>query len=96
MLSIGHRGAMGHEPENTLRSVAKALTLGADWIEVDVYNAQDKLVVIHDDRLERTTDGTGRVVGQTLDYLRSLDAGKGEKIPFLEEVFAVVDHRAGI
>ena len=95
-LCIGHRGAMGHAPENTLLSVTKALDLGVKWIEIDVYFIDKELVVIHDDRLERTTDGIGYVQEQSLDYLRSLDAGKGEKIPLLREIFDLIDGRAGI
>lgn len=93
-LCIGHRGARGLEPENTLRSVRKALELGADGIEVDVYFADGNLVVIHDETLERTTNGTGRVEEKPFDYLRSLDAGCGEKIPTLREVFDAVDRSA--
>jgi glycerophosphoryl diester phosphodiesterase len=96
MLCIGHRGARGHEPENTLLSVEKAISLGASWIEVDVRYVDDRLVVIHDARLERTTNGTGAVYKQTFDYLRSLDAGKGQKIPTLEEVFAATQGSAGL
>ena len=96
MIAIGHRGAMGHEPENTIRSVRKALELGASWVEVDVYPVEGELVVIHDDRLERTTSGQGYVVEQSLGSLRSLDAGKGEKIPLLGEVFDAVERRAGV
>ena len=96
MLCIGHRGAAGYEPENTLRSIGKALRLGAPWIEIDVHAVQDRLLVIHDFRLERTTNGKGYVKEHSLQYLRSLDAGDGEKIPFLEEVFELVNRRAGI
>jgi glycerophosphoryl diester phosphodiesterase len=96
MLCIGHRGAMGYEPENTLRSVRRALELGAQWIEVDVYVVQGRLMVFHDDRLERTTNGAGCIMEQSIDYLRSLDAGQGEKIPFLEEVVEAAAGRAGI
>lgn len=96
MICIGHRGAMGYEPENTLRSIGKALALGAPWIEIDVYHVEGHLVVIHDDRLERTTNGHGCVAEQSYDYLRSLDAGKGERIPTLEEVFDLVGTQAGI
>ncbi len=96
MLCIGHRGAMGYEPENTLLSFRKALDMGAPWVELDVYHVDGQLVVIHDDRLERTTNGTGPVVRQSFEYLRSLDAGKGEKIPTLDEVFDLIDRRAGI
>jgi glycerophosphoryl diester phosphodiesterase len=94
LIVIGHRGAAGHAPENTLASVNKALQLGAKWVEVDVYNVQDQLVVIHDDTLERTTSGSGYVVAQTVDYLRSLDAGNGEKIPLLSEVVETIHRQA--
>lgn len=96
MLCIGHRGARGHEPENTLLSLEKAISLGASWVEVDVRCVDDRLVVIHDARLERTTNGTGAVDLQSFDHLRSLDAGKGQKIPTLEEVFAAAQGRAGL
>jgi len=85
-ICFAHRGASGHEPENTLRAVRKALTLGAPWIEVDVYAVAGEVLVFHDETLERTTNGAGRLLEQPLDYLRSLDAGKGEQIPFLNEV----------
>ena len=79
MLCFGHRGACGHAPENTVGGVRKAIELGADWVEVDVYAVGDELIVIHDDRLERTTNGTGYVLEQTLEHLRSLDAGDGRR-----------------
>lgn len=93
---FAHRGAKGYEPENTLCAFEKAIDLGAPWIELDVYLVEHDLVVIHDDRLERTTNGMGYVPAQTVSYLRSLDAGKGEKIPFLQEVVELVDGRAGL
>jgi len=96
MLCIGHRGAMGHAPENTLKSIAKALELGAPWVEVDVYPVEGHLMVIHDNRLERTTNGSGYVWEKTFSYLRALDAGQGEKIPTLEEVLDLISKRAGI
>ena len=96
MLCIGHRGAMGHAPENTLMSMEKALELGVPWIELDVYVVEGHLMVIHDKTLERTTNGSGYVMDQTFDYLRSLDAGNGQKIPTLEEVFDLVQRRASI
>jgi glycerophosphoryl diester phosphodiesterase len=96
LLCFAHRGASGHEPENTLSAVEKAIDLGADWIEVDVYAVERELIVIHDERLDRTTNGTGLVMDTTLEYLRSLDAGKGQRVPTLREVFDCVDRRAGI
>lgn len=95
-LCIGHRGAKGLEPENTLRSIRRALGLKVDGVEIDVYLAGGQLVVIHDETLQRTTDGRGRVEEQSFDYLRSLDAGKGERIPTLREVFETVNRRAFI
>ncbi len=96
LLCIAHRGAKGHAPENTLLAVRKALAMGATWIEVDVHVADGELVVIHDRHLERTTSGTGDVTQRNLPYLRSLDAGQGEQIPFLREVFDLVAGFAGI
>jgi glycerophosphoryl diester phosphodiesterase len=93
---FGHRGACGHEPENTLGSVRKALELGANGIEVDVHAADGRLIVIHDDTLDRTTNGVGPVAEKSFAYLRSLDAGKGEHIPTLSEVFDAVNRRAVI
>jgi glycerophosphoryl diester phosphodiesterase len=96
LFCFGHRGARGHEPENTVRSVRKALELGADGIEVDVYFVDGHLVVIHDDTLGRTTNGHGRVMKKSFAYLRSLDAGLGERIPTLAEIFDAVNRRAVI
>lgn len=96
LLCIGHRGAKGREPENTLRSVRKAIQLGADAVEVDVHWVDGRLIVLHDARLERTTNGRGRAARRNFPYLRSLDAGKGEKIPTLEEVFDTVDRRVWV
>jgi glycerophosphoryl diester phosphodiesterase len=96
LFCFGHRGACGHEPENTVRSVRKALELGADGIEVDVHFVDGHLVVIHDDTLQRTTNGHGRVSEKSFAYLRSLDAGLGERIPTLAEIFDAVNRRAVI
>ncbi len=94
MLCIGHRGAAGLEPENTLRSVRRALEVGADGIEIDVHCLDGELVVIHDHSLNRTTNGAGALRHHTLAEARQLDAGKGERIPFLREVLDLVDRRA--
>ena len=96
MLCIGHRGARGHAPENTLKSLLKALELGASWVEVDVYYVDNHLIVIHDEKLERTTNGKGHLANKSFSYLRSLDAGDGEIIPTLEEVFDFLWEKAGI
>ena len=87
-LLISHRGASHYEPENTLRSFRRALDMGSGAIEFDVRKSRDgRLVVIHDRTVDRTTDGRGAVSGKTLSELRSLDAGRGERIPTLGEVF---------
>ena len=91
LLCIAHRGAMGHEPENTMASVRKALSLGALCVEIDAYYVDDHLVVFHDDRLERTTNGCGYLYEQSFDYLRTLDAGDGQQIPTLEEVCKLIN-----
>jgi len=93
-LCIGHRGARGHEPENTLRSVRRAIELGAHGIEIDVWLVDGELVVIHDASLERTTNGLGPISRKTFAQLRALDAGQGERIPTLREVFETVNRRA--
>lgn len=96
LLCIGHRGAMGHAPENTILSFKKALELGANCVEADVYHVDGTLMVFHDDRLERTTNGSGYLLDHDFDTLRSLDAGDGERIPTLEELFEIVDLKAGV
>ena len=91
MKVIGHRGAMGLAPENTLLSFRKALELGVDGVEFDVQNIDGNLLVFHDDTLERTTNGKGLLLDHSVEYLRNLDAGQGEKIPFLHEVIELID-----
>src|SRR5260370_19807838 len=84
---VGHRGAMGHCPENTLASFERGLELGADWIELDVHLSADRaLVVIHDATLDRTTNGPRLVREHTLAELTALDAGDGQLIPTLDQV----------
>ncbi len=82
-----HRGASSAAPENTMAAFQLAMDQGADGIELDVMLSKDhQLVVIHDDKVDRTTNGTGRVRDLTLAELKALDAGDGEKIPTLDEV----------
>ncbi|MGX9885619.1 glycerophosphodiester phosphodiesterase [Streptomyces sp. NPDC002276] len=90
-LTIGHRGVMGLEPENTLRSFVAAEQAGLDVIELDLHLSRDgALVVMHDADVDRTTDGTGPIAERTLDELRTLDAGRGERVPTFEEVLDAV------
>lgn len=75
-LVIGHRGDRAHAPENTLESLRQAVALGVDAVEFDLRVSRDgALVVIHDETLDRTTDGSGPVALRTVSELRSLDAG---------------------
>ena len=100
-LGIAHRGASGRAPENTHAAFAAALELGAEAIELDCQlSADGELVVIHDETLERTTDGAGAVGDRTAAELAALDAGAwfapqfaGERIPRLADVLAQVRDR---
>lgn len=84
---IGHRGARGIEPENTIRSYRKAIELNVDYIECDVHKTKDgQIVLMHDHTVDRTTNGKGLVNDFSFDEIRKLDAGKGEKIPTLQEL----------
>nr|WTB29399.1 glycerophosphodiester phosphodiesterase family protein [Streptomyces sp. NBC_00830] len=90
-LTIGHRGVMGVEPENTLRSFVHAERAGMDAIELDLHLSKDgALAVMHDADVGRTTDGTGLIAEKTLAELRELDAGQGERVPVFEEVLDAV------
>ncbi|MFP3866950.1 MAG: glycerophosphodiester phosphodiesterase [Desulfobacteraceae bacterium] len=92
---MGHRGAPAYEPENTLRSVRRALEMGVGAVEIDVQLTRDsRLAVIHDETVDRTTNGRGWVRDLTWDELQRLDAGQGEHIPALEEVMDLVRGRA--
>ena len=93
---FAHRGARGYEPENTLIAFERAIELGAHWIEADVFAVENHLLVFHDEWLERTTNGAGRVEQSSLEYLRTLDAGKGQQIPLLTELLDLIDARAGV
>jgi len=89
--NIGHRGAAGLEPENTLRSFRRAAAEGADAVELDLRLTRDgRLVVMHDATVDRTTSGTGEVARMALEELRETDAGLGERVPTFEEVVEAV------
>ena len=91
---FAHRGDSAHAPENTLLAFEQAAQKGADAIELDVkLTADGQVVVMHDATVDRTTDGSGKVADLPLAALRELDAGGGEKIPTLEEVFAALGKR---
>ena len=91
MLKIGHRGAKGHLPENTLASFEKAIALGVDMIELDVWLSSDKIpMVIHDETIDRTTSKMGLVTDYNAKELQHLG------IPTLRDVFELVDNRCEI
>lgn len=86
---VAHRGLSTEEPENTMRSFRRAAEVGCDLIELDLHRTRDgHVVVIHDDTVERTTGGTGHVRDLSLAEIRSLDAGRGERVPTFEDVCA--------
>lgn len=97
-MNYAHRGASGYYPENTMTAFLKAVELGADGIETDVHLTKDgELVIIHDEKVDRTTNGKGYVKDYTLKEIRNLDAGsfkgkqfKREKIPVLEELLELI------
>lgn len=104
LLRVGHRGARGHAPENTMASFALGADLGVDAVETDVHlSKDDEVVLIHDHTVDRTTDGHGFVGEMTLAELKRLDAGgwrdprfAGERIPTLEELLAWAKERVGV
>jgi glycerophosphoryl diester phosphodiesterase len=94
-LTISHAACKGHAPENTLAGIEAALRFGVDAIEIDLHLTRDGVpVLMHDDTVDRTTDGTGRVRDLTVEHIRTLDAGartfdgrfRGERIPTLADV----------
>ncbi len=94
-ICIGHRGAAGHAPENTLLSMDRALALGADWLEVDVQLARGGVpVVIHNRRLQDSTADAGYVSLQEPQRMRHVDAGQGQHVPTLRELILHVNRRA--
>ena len=94
MKIIGHRGYSAKYPENTLAAFQAAMDVGADMIEFDILLSKDNIpVIIHDDTLNRTTNGKGRVATYTLAELKKLDAGNGETIPTFEELLELTQKK---
>ena len=97
MKIIAHRGASGYAPENTLAAFEAAIKLDSDMIEFDVHALPSgEVMLIHDHRINRTTDGVGYVVEQSFDGLRRLNAGAGELIPTLQEALDFIDRRVPV
>lgn len=96
---IAHRGSKGTHPENTIEAITEAVRVGSDGIEIDVHLSLDQeLIVIHDETIDRTTNGKGRVQNLTLNQLKQFDAGSWysseystSRIPTLQEVFYLLD-----
>lgn len=101
---IAHRGASAYYPENTLHAFEGAIAMGADMVELDVQLTSDKeVVVFHDEKITRCTDGKGRITGYTLAELKKLDAGswfgkeyKGTRIPTLAEVLSLCKNKVAV
>lgn len=94
LLVIGHRGARGHLAENTLPSIAKAIELGVEGVEIDVFKcASGELVVFHDKTLEKLTNATGYIEQLSLDSIQKIEVLNGFTIPTLEEVLDLIDGR---
>jgi len=94
MLKIAHRGAKACEPENTLQAFQKALDLNSDGIELDVHLSSDEhIIVIHDETIDRTTNGKGLVSSFSLAELKSFLINEKHEIPTLREVFDLVDKK---
>jgi glycerophosphoryl diester phosphodiesterase len=93
--NIAHRGASAYEPENTLRAFERAIQMGATMLELDIHLSKDvHLVVIHDAKVSKTTNGKGHISDMTLKQIKELNAGKGEQVPTLTEVIDLVRDRA--
>lgn len=91
---IGHRGAMGHETENTLASVQKAMDLGVDMIEIDVFKIESgEIVVFHDDTVDRLANGGGKIEEYNISDLRKLILDGNHRIPMLQDVLKLIDHK---
>ncbi|MDC6388278.1 glycerophosphodiester phosphodiesterase family protein [Maribacter sp. PR1] len=96
-LIIGHRGAMGHETENTLASVQKAMDLGVDMIEIDVFKVKSgEIVVFHDENVERLTNGPGSIEDYNYIDLKKLIVDGGHKIPMLQDVLKLIDNKVAL
>ena len=96
ILVIAHRGASKIAPENTLLAFKKAIELNADYIEFDVQITKDDvIVVIHDEDIERVTGHEGLIKEMTLEQLKKIDFGEGEKIPTLKEVISQIGGKIG-
>ncbi len=96
-LVIGHRGAMGHETENTLASIQKAMDLGVDMIEIDVFKIESgEIVVFHDDTVDRLANASGPLELFNIVDLKKLTLDGGHKIPMLQDVLRLIDNKVAL
>ena len=94
---IGHRGAMGYETENTLASIQKAMDLGVDMIEIDVFQIKSgETVVFHDERLERLSNAGGNIEEYDYADLKKVILDGNHKIPTLQEVLKLIDNKVAL
>lgn len=97
VLRIGHRGAAGHAPENTLAAIWKARSFHADFVEVDLRETSDgHLVLLHDETVDRTTNKSGNLAEMSLEQVQRLDAGNWQRIPTLEEALDISGQSIGV
>lgn len=104
LINVAHRGASAYAPENTMSAFKKGVAQGVDYIECDVHLSKDgKLIIIHDEKLNRTTNGSGKVSNFTLEQLKKLDAGAkfhksyvGEQLITLDELLDEFHYQVGI
>lgn len=104
LINVAHRGASAYAPENTMSAFKKGVAQGVDYIECDVHLSKDgKLIIIHDEKLNRTTNGSGKVSNFTLEQLKKLDAGAkfhksyvGEQLITLDELLDEFHNQVGI
>lgn len=97
LLVIGHRGAMGHETENTIASIQKALDLGVDMIEIDVFKIKSgEIVVFHDERVDRLANTAGNIEEFNIVEVRQLILDGNHRIPMLQDVLKTIDNKVAL
>ncbi|MFD2586424.1 glycerophosphodiester phosphodiesterase [Croceitalea marina] len=96
-LVIGHRGAMGYETENTLASIQKAMDIGVDMIEIDVFNIKSgETVVFHDESLERLSNAAGNIEEYNIGDLKKVILDGNHQIPLLQDVLKLIDNKVAL
>jgi glycerophosphoryl diester phosphodiesterase len=97
VITIGHRGGMGYETENTVAAVQKAIALGADMVEIDVFQCKSgEIVVFHDENVERLTNGAGSIEELDIIEVKSLILNDGHRVPLLQDILKAIDRKCRI